>query len=634
MFRRRLSSPLADVPGEPGSPEHRTAPVAGTDDRPRRARARPAAAARAGRSGSRSASTSCLGLAATGLLIAQAVIVATLVAGAFDGRPVADAGPAAGRAGRPRRRRAGRALAGSVETIGRWAAARVMSDLRLRARPARLRERRQRDRRSARTMPAERGDRDRGGRRGRRAGGLPRPLPAAGRAVGHGAGRGTRHRAGGRPARPRRSCWSRCRSSPCSWRSSAAAAGAAPASGGRRWRACRTTCSTCVRGLPTLRAYNRADAQADLVAESGERYRRRHHAGAAAVVPVRRRARPGRDARHRAGRRDASGVRLIGGGLDLRAALIVLLLTPELYAPLRALGALFHASTDGAGRGRAHPRRARDRTRRRRPATAGAPDWQQVALAGVTVEHPDRGGPVLHELDLRAAPRRGGRARRAQRRRQEHGGRRCSSACAGRTPAPSPSTAGTSATLDLRAWRRRRSGGSRSDRRCSAAPSARTSPSATRGASAGAGGRGGASWPASASSSAELRRGYDTVIGPAGAGCRPASSAASRWPGRCCGTRAAGARRALRPPRPGVDGRRRRTRSPGSRRGPGRPGHRARRPDLLAVAHRTVGCAPVPPQAAPDRPGRHRRRRWPSVSTLAGLLRLTRPPRRAARCSP
>jgi ABC-type transport system involved in cytochrome bd biosynthesis fused ATPase/permease subunit len=42
------------------------------------------------------------------------------------------------------------------------------------------------------------------------------------------------------------------------------------------------------------------------------------------------------------------GIRLISGGVDIETALIVLLLAPEAYNPLRAVGAGFHAAADGA----------------------------------------------------------------------------------------------------------------------------------------------------------------------------------------------------------------------------------------------------------------------------------------------
>ena len=41
------------------------------------------------------------------------------------------------------------------------------------------------------------------------------------------------------------------------------------------------------------------------------------------------------------------GVRLVGGDLPLAIGLGVLILAPECYQPLRAVGAAFHASEDG-----------------------------------------------------------------------------------------------------------------------------------------------------------------------------------------------------------------------------------------------------------------------------------------------
>ncbi len=41
------------------------------------------------------------------------------------------------------------------------------------------------------------------------------------------------------------------------------------------------------------------------------------------------------------------GLRLLSGSLDLRTALVVLVLAPEVYLPLRQVGTQFHASTDG-----------------------------------------------------------------------------------------------------------------------------------------------------------------------------------------------------------------------------------------------------------------------------------------------
>ncbi len=41
------------------------------------------------------------------------------------------------------------------------------------------------------------------------------------------------------------------------------------------------------------------------------------------------------------------GLRLLSGSMDLRTALVVLILAPEVYLPLRQVGTQFHASTDG-----------------------------------------------------------------------------------------------------------------------------------------------------------------------------------------------------------------------------------------------------------------------------------------------
>lgn len=101
-----------------------------------------------------------------------------------------------------------------------------------------------------------------------------------------------------------------------------------------------------IRGLPTLRAFNRGAAQAESIAEAGDSYRKATMgtlrvaflSGAVlelaatlgvALVAV------------------TVGVRLDDGGLSFRAALTVLILAPELYLPLRTVGTLYHTSADG-----------------------------------------------------------------------------------------------------------------------------------------------------------------------------------------------------------------------------------------------------------------------------------------------
>jgi thiol reductant ABC exporter CydD subunit len=152
-----------------------------------------------------------------------------------------------------------------------------------------------------------------------------------------------------------------------------------------------------VRGLPTLRAFNRGEAQTERIEAASEEYRTTTMqvlrvsflsgsvlelmaTVATALVAV------------------TLGLRLIDGVVGLRSALAVLLLTPELYAPLRGLAAQFHASADGL----AAAERILDLLDAGRRAPRGTHEppgsWEVVGLEGVTV--PGRAGAVLDEFDL------------------------------------------------------------------------------------------------------------------------------------------------------------------------------------------------------------------------------------------
>jgi thiol reductant ABC exporter CydD subunit len=116
-----------------------------------------------------------------------------------------------------------------------------------------------------------------------------------------------------------------------------------------RWRALALLSGhflDVVRGLATLRAFRREAAQAETIERVSERYRvetmgtlRVAFLSAlvlelcamigTALVAV------------------TIGLQLDGGHLSLQAGLTVLLLAPELYGPVRAVGQQFHASTDG-----------------------------------------------------------------------------------------------------------------------------------------------------------------------------------------------------------------------------------------------------------------------------------------------
>lgn len=101
-----------------------------------------------------------------------------------------------------------------------------------------------------------------------------------------------------------------------------------------------------VSGLPTLKAFNRSRFQAKTIVSVGEEYRTSTMSVlrisflsslvlelistlSVALVAV------------------AIGLRLVNGSMQLREGLIVLLLVPEAYLPLRQVGANFHAVAEG-----------------------------------------------------------------------------------------------------------------------------------------------------------------------------------------------------------------------------------------------------------------------------------------------
>jgi ATP-binding cassette, subfamily C, bacterial CydD len=175
-----------------------------------------------------------------------------------------------------------------------------------------------------------------------------------------------------------------------------------------RWLALRllsTHFLDVVRGLPTLRAFNRSRAQATTIAEVGERYRR------AAMGTLRVGFLSGSVLELAATLGVALvavtvGVRLADGGLGLQAGLTVLILAPELYAPLRQLGAQFHASADGLA--------VADRMLGllEAPAAVGTggrlvppnPAEAPIRLERVSFAYSSRPDLVLDELDLELLP--------------------------------------------------------------------------------------------------------------------------------------------------------------------------------------------------------------------------------------
>jgi ATP-binding cassette subfamily C protein CydD len=106
------------------------------------------------------------------------------------------------------------------------------------------------------------------------------------------------------------------------------------------------------------------------------------------------------------------GLRLLNGDLGYQTALLVLLLTPEAYLPLRAAGAQFHASMEGVTAA-ARACDILEEPASGQPAPAGparsrpaVPDLSQVPITvnEVTLTYPGRDRPALSGVSLTIAP--------------------------------------------------------------------------------------------------------------------------------------------------------------------------------------------------------------------------------------
>jgi ATP-binding cassette subfamily C protein CydD len=162
-----------------------------------------------------------------------------------------------------------------------------------------------------------------------------------------------------------------------------------------------------VQGLPTLKAFGRAKAQEQVIATVTEEHRSAVMATlrvaflsalvlelsaalATALVAV------------------ETGLRLLYGHLPYQTALLVLLLTPEAYLPLRAVAAQHHASAEGGAAADSifqildTPLPAPVQLAVRAPV----PDLRTatIRLNGVTVAYPGRGIPALAPLSLTISP--------------------------------------------------------------------------------------------------------------------------------------------------------------------------------------------------------------------------------------
>jgi ATP-binding cassette subfamily C protein CydD len=172
-----------------------------------------------------------------------------------------------------------------------------------------------------------------------------------------------------------------------------------------------------VAGLPTLKLFGRAKAQTDVIEEVTGKYRATTMgtlrvaflsalvleitaALATALVAV------------------EIGLRLLAGHVSYQTALLVLLLTPEAYLPLRNAGAQFHASTEGTAAARrafeildTPPSAGQDvpalgAPASAAPASAAAADARRedIVFEGVTVAYPGRSRPALDDISLTIRP--------------------------------------------------------------------------------------------------------------------------------------------------------------------------------------------------------------------------------------
>lgn len=174
-----------------------------------------------------------------------------------------------------------------------------------------------------------------------------------------------------------------------------------------------------VTGLPTLRAFGRAEHQAGVVARLSDEHRRTTVSAlrvaflsslvlevvaalsvALVAVPV--------------------GLRLLDGAMALSTGLLVLLLAPEAYLPLRALGARFHDGAEGIAAAESAfalldsgpPSPAAHRPRHAIPAApASAANGAAVRRAApvivlddVTVRYPGGDRPALDGVSLELRP--------------------------------------------------------------------------------------------------------------------------------------------------------------------------------------------------------------------------------------
>lgn len=156
-----------------------------------------------------------------------------------------------------------------------------------------------------------------------------------------------------------------------------------------------------VAGLPTLKVFGRAKAQAESIRTITSDYRR-------ATLRTLRIAFLSSFALELLATLSVAlvavtiGMRLVHGELDLYTGLVVLILAPEAYLPIRQVGAQYHAAAEGLSA--AEEIFAVLETEPRTSGTEDAPDTLRLELADVTVRHEGRVEPSLDAASLTVEP--------------------------------------------------------------------------------------------------------------------------------------------------------------------------------------------------------------------------------------
>jgi ATP-binding cassette, subfamily C, bacterial CydD len=185
----------------------------------------------------------------------------------------------------------------------------------------------------------------------------------------------------------------------------------------RQWRLLATLGGhflDVVEGLPTLKVFGRGRAQEHVIAKITDDYRTATMstlrvaflsalvlelaaAISTALVAV------------------EVGLRLLYGHLGYETALLALLLTPEAFLPLRAVGGAFHASMEGAAAARSAfeildtpvtpvPDEPQAGSRRSRCSANADLRTDEIRLNCVTAVYPGRSRPALDEVSLTIVP--------------------------------------------------------------------------------------------------------------------------------------------------------------------------------------------------------------------------------------